>query len=228
MLRAHKVVNIFILKKYFLLFVFWLLFARVNAQYYNYHEFGVGFGFSSTKGYTNVARENNNFAANINTSYNFSPYLPFTAELQYGKLSGGGTTINLDRYGRQYVNNYLALIIHGDLHLGELIDYYDSDILGILKNFYSGTGFGVVFNNNTVQRINLYPQDGSLDYIFPGKDKSVNLLVPLRFGYEYIFYNDLEEPFISLDLGYQHNLVFGSGLDGYNDDPKLFKHNAID
>ena len=107
-----------------------------------------------------------------------------------------------------------------------MIDYSESGILNIVKNFYFGSGVGVVFNNNTVQRTNLYPINGSLDYVFPGSDNSVNLTVPLRFGYEFKFYNDFQEPYMAIDLGYVHNLVFGEGLDGYDDPSTKFKNNA--
>jgi hypothetical protein len=215
------------LKNLYFVFILGLLSQIAKSQSYNYQEFGVGFGVSSTRGYTNVARQDNDFAFNINASYNYSPYLPVTAELQIGKLSGGGTTPNLDRYGRQYLDNYRALYVHIDLQAGELIDYQDSFVLGILKNFYIGTGFGVIEDNNTDQRLNLYPYDGSTSYIFPGKDHAYDPIVPLRFGYEFNIYNQWGEPAFRIDLGYEHNIDLGENLDGYNDNPLIFKHNAL-
>jgi hypothetical protein len=116
--------------------------------------------------------------------------------------------------------------------LGEVIDYSTSDFANFCKNFYFGTGIGVVFNNNTVQRTNVYygesglPNNGPSTYVFPGTNSSVNLDIPLRFGYELKFYNDWTEPFMAVDIGYVHSLVFGEGLDGYNDPPQIFKNNA--
>jgi len=83
-----------------------------------------------------------------------------------------------------------------------------------------------VFNGNTVQRTNVVPENGSLSYVFPGNNSSINFIVPLRFGYEFKFYNDYEEPFMALDIGYIHNMVFGEGLDGYDDPSNKFKNNA--
>ena len=208
-----------------------------NAQMgYNYKEFAIGLDLSYMRGYTNVKRQDNHIAANINFIYNYSPYLPVAAELQFGTLSGGGTKPSLDRYGRKYTNNYEAFILHADFQLGEVIDYSQNDFLNIIKNFYFGTGFGVVFNNNTVQRTNLYdgrtiggeitPNNGPATYVFPGTNSSINLTLPLRFGYEFKIYNDYSEPFMAIDLAYVHNMVFGEGLDGYDDPSNIFKNNA--
>jgi len=215
------------LKKFILFLVFAFAAVVVKAQQgYNYKKFGIGLDVSYERGYTNVQRQDNHIGANINFIYNYSPYIPITAELQFGNLSGGGITRDLDKYGRQYDNHYEAFVLHGDFQLGEVIDYSESNVLNILKNVYFGSGVGVVFNSNTVQRTNLYPENGRLDYVFPGKDASINLTVPLRFGYEFKLYNEYEEPYMAIDIGYVHNMVFGEGLDGYDDPESKFKNNA--
>lgn len=217
------------MKKLILLFVFAFSSIIVKAQAgYNYKEFGIGLDVSYERGYTNVQRQNNHFAGNINFIYNYSPYIPITAEIQFGTLSGGGLTVDKDKYGRKYINNFEALIFRGDFQLGEVIDYSESDVLNILKNFYFGTGVGIFFNNNTVQRTNVILANGSSSYVFPGNNSGINITTPLRFGYEFKFYNEYEEPYMAIDLGYVHNLVFGEGLDGYNDPSNKFKNNATD
>lgn len=195
---------------------------------YNYKEFAVGLDISYERGYTNVNRQDNNIGESLNFTYNYSPYIPITAELQFGKLSGGGLTVDKDPYGRQYVNQYEGLIVHGDFQMGEIIDYSESDVLNALKNFYIGSGVGIIFNNNTDQRTNVIAANGPLTYVFPGKDNSINITIPLRFGYEFKIYNDYEEPYMAIDIGYVHSLVFGEGLDGYNDPESKFKNNASD
>jgi hypothetical protein len=221
------------LKKLILLFTFAFSAIIVKAQVgYNYKEFAVGLDISYERGYTNVNRQDNNIGENLNFTYNYSPYIPITAELQFGKLSGGGLTPDKDPYGRQYTNQYEGLIVHGDFQMGEIIDYSESDVLNILKNFYIGSGVGIIFNNNTVQRTNIYygenglPYLGSSSYVFPGNNTSINITVPLRFGYEFKIYNDYEEPYMAIDIGYVHSLVFGEGLDGYDDPESKFKNNA--
>jgi hypothetical protein len=193
---------------------------------YNYKEFGIGLDVFSEIGFTNVQKQYRHFGESLNFVYNYSPYIPVTAELQFGHLSGGGLTPALDKYGRQYLNNYEGLILHADFQFGEVIDYSQNDLLNILKNFYFGSGGGIIFNSNTVQRTNIYPINGPLTYVFPGSNSSINLTVPLRFGYEFKLYNDYEEPYMTIDLGYTHNLVFGEGLDGYDDPSNKFKNNA--
>ncbi|MDB5025873.1 MAG: hypothetical protein JWP78_3628 [Mucilaginibacter sp.] len=215
------------MKKFILFFVFTFITIIVKAQAgYNYKQFAIGLDISYERGYTNISRQDNNFSENINFTYNYSPYIPVTAELQFGKLSGGGLIASLDPYGRQYTNHYEGLILHGDFQLGEVIDYSESNILNILKNFYFGTGMGIIFNSNTVQRTNVIDANGPRTYVFPGSNASINFTVPFRFGYEFKIYNDYEEPYMAIDLGYVHNMVFGEGLDGYDDPTSKFKNNA--
>jgi hypothetical protein len=199
----------------------------VKAQVgYNYKEFGIGLDISYERGYTNLNRQDYHVGQSVSFTYNYSPYVPITAELQFGTLSGGGLTPKLDRYGRQYTNHFEGLILHGDIQLGELIDYSESYFNSYIKGFYFGSGGGIIFNSNTVQRTNIYPWHGSLDYVFPGSNSSVNLTIPLRFGYEFKIFNEYEEPFMSINIGYVHSLVFGEGLDGYDDPSSKFKNNA--
>lgn len=219
------------LKRYILL-VFTITAALgAKAQSgYNYQEWGWGVGAGYERGYTNITRQDNHVSLNANLVYNYNPYLPIEAEIQVGKLSGGGLAPSQDPYGRQYTNNYKAFILHADFQLGAGIDYEYSWFLKLVKDFYIGAGVGVISNTNQVQRYSIYappyPQPGY--YKFPGSDNSVDLMVPLRFGYEFKFYDSYNEPSAAIDLGYIHNFAFGEGLDGYNDPSSKFKNNSID
>ena len=215
------------MKKLILLFTFVSSAIMVKAQVgYNYKEFGIGLDIFYERGYTNVARQDYHVGQSVTFVYNYSPYIPIAAELQFGTLSGGGLTPALDKYGRMYTNHFEGLIIHGDFQLGEILDYTESYFNSALKGLYFGSGGGIIFNSNTVQRTNIYPQNGSLSYVFPGSNSSMNLTIPLRFGYEFKIFNEYEEPFMSVNIGYIHNLVFGEGLDGYDDPSNHFKNNA--
>lgn len=217
------------MKKLILFFVFAFTAVIVKAQVgYNYKEFAIGLDVSYIRGYTNLAKQYDHFSENVNFIYNYSPYIPITAELQFGTLSGGGLSPAIDKSGRQYTNHYEAFVLHGDFGLGEVIDYSESDILNIVKNIYFGSGVGFVFNSNTVQRYSIYrPAPPNPDaYIFPGSNSSINIMIPLRLSYEIKIYNDFEEPYMSINFGYVHNLVFGEGLDGYDDPSNKFKNNA--
>ncbi len=218
-----------LLKKNFLLFVLVFSSIIVKAQGdYNFMPMGIGAGAGLIRGYTNVAKQNNTLAANINFTYYVSPYLPITLEVQKGRLWGGSRVTDTAR--REYENNYLALYLHGDVQLGQFIDYYYSGINEILKNVYFGSGIGFIDDNVQAQRTNL---KGSVlhpvgSYTFPGTDHSINLAVPIRMGYEFKIYNEYDEPYLRIDIQYTHTVVFGEGLDGYNDPPSHFKNQNPD
>ena len=198
------------------LIVLGLLFAWNSSRGqvgYNYKQFGISFEAGVERAYTNIPKENSNLFTDVKFIYNYSPYIPISAELQFGTFSGGGLKPSDDSLGRAYPNHYESLIFHGDLQLGEVIDYQDSQFMSFLKNFYVGTGVGLMFTSNTVQRTSIYdPQ-----YVFPGRNSSVNLVIPLRTGYEIKFYNEYEEPFFALNTGFNYNIVMGYSLSGYDD-----------
>lgn len=212
------------MKKYFLLFVLILASLFVKAQGdYNYSPLGIGFGVSTIRGYTNLAKQNNTLAGNINFTYNYSPYLPITLLIEDGRLIGGSAIT--DPSGRAYTNNYLAIYLHADLQLGEIIDYDYNAFNEAIKNIYIGGGFGFVSDN--VQNVRFDVRNPSYGN-FPGTDKSINLAIPLRLGYEVKLYNAYDEPFMRVDFEYEHNIVFGEGLDGYDDPPNQFKNQHPD
>ncbi len=190
----------------------------------------VGGDLSYERGYTNITKQFDHIAFNVNAIYNYNPYVPVEAEIQSGTLSGGGLAPDLDPYGREYTNHYVAVIFHVDAQLGSVIDYSDSWILNAIKNFYAGTGFGFVSSSNTVQRYSIYappyPQPGY--YKFPGEDHNFDFMVPLRAGYEFKIFDDYNEPSMAIDIGYVHSFAFAEGLDGYDDPESKFKNNAID
>lgn len=193
-----------------------------------YTPMAVGFGVSTVRGYTNVAQQNNTLAFNGNFTYYATPFIPLTAELQVGRLIGGSRAN--DQFGREYVNNYQALIIHGEIQLGELIDFSGSHFLDIVKDFYAGPGFGFLNNSIQNQRTNLIASPGYPvgSYTFPGSNKGINPMASFRAGYEFKFYNEFDEPYLRLDIEYVHNFVYGEGLDGYNDPPSIFKNEHSD
>jgi hypothetical protein len=219
-----------ILRKLALLFILVCLQLTVKAQdSYNYSQYGIGFFGSSNFPYADLRSGNQGKTYNITGYYNLTPYIPLGLEFQFGSLSGG--SILTDSYKRQYDNHYKAVIVHGDFALGEILNYDGSALLKVFKDFYVGTGVGLINNNMAfIQRTNLI---GSKDqpagtYTFPGKNSGINLMVPLRIGYEYKIYNAYDEPFIGINIGYIHNMTWGEGLDGYTDPSSGFKNNAPD
>ncbi|AYL98498.1 hypothetical protein [Mucilaginibacter celer] len=220
------------MKKYFLLFVLLAASAMAKAQSgFNYYEWGAGFGASYGRGYDDLNRQVAHPGGSLNLTYNYSPYVPMSLEIQFGTLEGGGRTPDKDLYGRYSKNHYKALVLHADMQMGEIIDYDNSFFLNAIKNFYIGTGIGAISNSmkgNDIQRTNLYLYNGPNTYVFPGKNSSVNLMVPIRLGYEFKIYDDYDQVGYTITLGYQHAYTFGEGLDGYNDNSQKFKNNAPD
>ena len=203
--------------------------GTVNAQSgYTYQQIGVGLDVSYIKGFTNVQAQYSHPAYDLNIVYNVTPYLPFSAEFQTGQLSGGGLSPTVDKYGRQYTNNYKAFLIKGDYQLGNDLDYSYDGFAQLIKNVYVGAGLGFILNSNTVQRTNVIPQNGSLSYVFPGTNNSTSPVLALRIGYEFKIYNYYNVPSMALDIGYTHNIAFGEGLDGYNDPNGHFKNSSPD
>ncbi len=194
-----------------------------------YYDYGFGVGASYDKAFADTKRHDAHPGFNFNFTYNFTPFLPLAAEFQFGTLSGGGRTVDKDAYGRYFKNAYKAMVIRADALFGSFINYSDSDVLTALKDLYVGCGAGVIGNNLVdVQRTNLIAANGPLNYTFPGKDNGLNPLVALRVGYDLKINNNFDEPRYHINIGYQYNVTFGEGLDGYNDDPKVFKNNSPD
>ncbi|GAB3923769.1 porin family protein [Mucilaginibacter myungsuensis] len=208
------------------IFITLVLFSAVSfsaqAQY-EFPEWGIGGSVGMVRPYSDTRINDTQRAFALDLFWNYSPYLPFSFEAQTGRLAGGGATA--DPYGRFFVNDYLALDLHGDLQLGEVVDFQGNFLLERLKGFYSGIGVGAMFNNLTsIQRVD--PTNST--YIFPGKEKSVSILVPLRWGYEFKVFNYYDVPIISINLNYTHYLTFAESLDGYDDPSSKFKNNAQD
>lgn len=225
------------MKIYILFFVLGFTVATVKAQSgFNYYEFGAGIGASYGKAEADLKKQDYHPAFSFNFVYNFSPYFPITAELQKGTFSGGGTTPAVDASGRYFTNSYFSFNIHGDVQAGEIMDFGDSWILDRIKGFYIGTGLGFIYNNMTsIERYNRFPNSGSPVYPNPGSDEGfrgknggINLIIPIRFGYEFKIYDDYDQPRYGIDLGIQHYFAPGEGIDGYNDDSKKYKNNATD
>ncbi len=189
---------------------------------------GVGGGISSDHPYTNTHKENNSLSFNVNFTWYDSPYVPISLEITRGKLSGGDITSITD-HSREYVNKYTAIMLRADLQAGEIIDYYGGELSNVLKNFYVGTGIGVVKNDVDNNHFDLFSEGHPAgEYKFYFNNSLTNIAIPVRVGYEFKFYNEYNEPYIRLDIEYQHSVVFGEGLDGYNDPPSKFRNDYPD
>jgi hypothetical protein len=218
--------KILTVKKYILFLIVVFAAGTVKAQSgYTFQNFGVGVDASYIKGYTNVQAQYSHPAFDLNFIYQATPYLPIAVEFQTGQLSGGSNTDpSIDKYLRQYTNNYKAFLIRADYQLGNDLDYTYDGFLQIIKNAFIGTGLGFIMNSNTVQRTDVH----NPSYVFPGTDNAISPVIPIRVGYEFKIYNYYNVPNMAIDIGYIHSFAFGEGLDGYNDPSNKFKNNAPD
>jgi len=195
-----------------------MLFIIINAvaraqNGFDYHQFSLGTGVGATLAYGNTDTKVTKSAYNFNINYNATPFLTYTLETQFGQLAGGSP---YDYYQRQFTNTYFAIMAHADLQLGELIDYEHNEAANTLKNIYVGTGIGVMTNAITYIQLSIPPglsSNGS--NIYPFLPASVNVVVPLRAGYEFKLFNYYDMPRYRIDFGYSFNTALGKGLDGY-------------
>ena len=155
------------MKKFILFFVFALSVIVVKAQEgYNYKEFAIGLDLGYERGYTNVQKQFNHVSENINFTYNYSPYIPVTAELQFGTLSGGGITPLLAPYGvtaARFFMNGITSTTSG------------VDIVGAYRiptEHYGRFNLSLAWNNNNTV-INKLPTDNALATVSPAPAPSL-------------------------------------------------------
>ena len=200
--------------------LFTLLFSAIavvsKAQIgYDYAQYDLGLGGAYNQVYGDA--ESVKGTASVAASFNFNqtPYANYIFELQGGRLEGGDVK---SATGRYFKNSYTALVFRGQLQAGELIDYSGGGIMAGLKNLYVSTGVGYVLNNmKSINRTSstLKYEDGTPFYT-GGLDKSNELYIPARIGYEFKFFNQYSQPSFKLDIGYQINFDLTDNLDGFN------------
>lgn len=227
MLSGLMIIKYTLLKKISLIIAFVVISFSVSAQIgYNYDQFSLGVGINSVKinGDLNKAYRQASYSANL--SYHFTPFVTFSAEAQFGRLNSANADSTKTYYGEQSSNKFTTIMFNADVQLGEFINYNDdfsaipilTKILNGAKNIYIGTGAGVIFN-----KMDYINRQDFLDpnIILGGLDKSNELIIPVRIGYEYKIYNAYDEPQIRINLGYQINYAIGDNMDGF----KMGLHN---
>ncbi|MBE7177664.1 MAG: outer membrane beta-barrel protein [Mucilaginibacter polytrichastri] len=188
-------------------------FSTAKAQLgYNYPKIDIGGGLSRNVAYTDAETLKSTLAIHANVGYNISPFTNLIAEYQRGKFRGGDAVNTLS--GREFTNQFNSLAIRLQFQAGEFMNYQKNAVFNALKNVYVGGGIGVMANNITqINRQSIQITD--YEYITPGKDKSTELFVPVRIGYEIKLYNEYDEPRVKFDIGYQHNFMLDDNLDGF-------------
>lgn len=178
----------------------------------------IGAGLGVTQSWADLAKRDFGLAGYGALDYYFTPFLSLGLEGQMGEINGGD--VYTDRHLRQFINRYKAFNLNGKVYLGSLIDYHRSGFANAIKGLYAGAGVGVVMNK--MRFVVREKPDGS-GYIFGGKDKSNDLLVPLNLGINFNFMDRYGYYKYGVNLNYQVSVTAGEGLDGYENPPIKFK-----
>lgn len=209
------------MKKINLLFL--VLFASISASaQYNYYKFSAGAGLGITQYFGDVAENPIKKAITTSLDYNINPFVSAGIEYQFGSITGGDSVNNAHK--RYFLNKYSAIIANGRIQLGQVVDADQGTVLYALRGVYLGTGIGFI-SNKMDPVVRVQPGTG---YVFPGEDKSSNLLIPANIGINFDIPDQWGFTRYKVGLNYQFNVTFGEGLDGYNDPPIKFKNNNPD
>lgn len=181
---------------------------------YDYAQYDLGLGGAYNTVYGDAQTTKGTPSAAVSFNFNQTPYANYIFELQAGTLEGGD---KLSTTGRYFKNSYTALVFRGQLQAGEILDYSGGGIMGGLKNLYLSTGVGYVLNNmkdiNRVSQKLQYPNGDP--FYSGGLNKSNELYIPARIGYEFKFFNQYSQPSFKIDVGYQLNFDLTDNLDGF-------------
>lgn len=208
-----------------ILTAFWSLLLCLNASAQsNFYKIALGAGAGITKSYTDVAKHDYGLSGYGTFDYFFTPFISLGLEGQMGEINGGD--VFTDPHNRQFINRYKAVTLNGKLYLGALMDYRRNTFANTIKGLYVGTGAGLVMNK--MRYIVRTKPDDESGYVFPGKDSSKDLLVPLNIGITFNFMNRDGYYRYGLNFNYQTNITLGEGLDGYDDSPVRFKNGSPD
>ncbi|PWS28010.1 hypothetical protein DHW03_10645 [Pedobacter yonginense] len=173
--------------------------------------------------YTDVNKGKIGYTTTAAIDAKLLPFISFGLEGQYGLVKGGD--INSDPHNRQFSNQYLSYTANGKIILDEV---FDSDFV---RGLYFGAGVGLI--QNKITQVVRYKPDTEvkyppLGYLFPGQDKSINIVVPANLGFNF-FISDVSGLYkFAFNANAQLNYTFGEGLDGYNDPEGRFKNNKAD
>lgn len=194
-----------------------ILYVNAAAQS-NFYKLGLGGGVGLTQSFADLNKHDFGLSGYGTLDYYLTPFISLGMEGQFGEINGGD--VYKDPNMRQFINTYKAVNLNGKLALGALIDYKHSDFANVIKGLYVGAGVGAIMNK--MKFVVREKPDGS-GYIFPGKDKSTDLLVPLNLGINFNFADRSGYYRYGLNVNYQSNITLGEGLDGYDDSPIRFK-----
>jgi len=184
---------------------------QLNAQdYFSQLTFGASAG--ATKAFSGASTHKNGIAFGGNIGYYPTPYINFTLEGQGGKLVGSPAAATLYKNKKTFTNNYLSFVFGANVTLGSFYDNPEDGAHKYISPLYFGGGIGLV--NNRVTRLDEF----TLQTVTV--PNHMNLVIPIKIGYEFTAVTQDEIPVLKVDLSYSANFT-GRGIDGYYDTPVL-------
>lgn len=184
---------------------------QLKGQDY-FRELTFGASAGATKALSGATVHKNDIAFSGNIGYYPTPYVNFTLEGQGGKLVGSPAAATLYKNKKTFINNYQSFVFEANVTLGSFYDNPEDGLHKYISPFYFGGGLGLV--NNRVTRLDEFTLE---TVIVP---KHINLVVPVKIGYEFTAATKDEIPVLKVDLSYSVNFT-GRGIDGYYDTSAL-------
>jgi hypothetical protein len=169
---------------------------------------GAGAGFESASAGNQINKFELAYFGNV--SYYFNPYIDVKLQVQAGKLTGASFNYLNDHNQKNFVNNYLAVFLEGDVQAGMFFDESDNVFINASRGFYFGIGAGLM--NNKVMNSNFKNNPQLVNSV-----NSTSWVLPVKFGYEYNLINQDAQPLLKIEGSYSFNYTTGKGLDGYSD-----------
>lgn len=143
--------------------------------------------------------------------YDFSPFLSFGFEGQYGKLRGEDDVHHLRYYSS--TNKYISATANFRVAFGQFFNFERrNDLHDIIERLYLGVGAGVIHNKITFED---HP-DGSSSTIYGDPHPYGNyLLIPMNLGTNIDLPGVLGIDRVSINPNFQLNYVNSLYLDGF-------------
>jgi len=171
-------------------------------------QYDLGLTAGTNTSHTDFQNARTSYSFGAHFTYNYTPYLNYIAEFQTGSVKAD--TIYIPGYS--FLNNYTSIAFRAQLQAGELIDYSQSKLNNVLKNFYVSAGVGVIYTDLQVFNYDLLESE----------TKGSTVFIPFKLGYELKLFNSYNEPWAKVDIGYQLFYFTSDNFDGltsgkYND-----------
>lgn len=202
------------------MFIIGCLFCSFASGQYNYYRLSVGLNTGVTQALADVEKIVMKPTMILTGDYHITPFSFAGIEIQKGNISGGDKVA--DPHLRFFNNSYMAVMLNARTQLGQFVDFESSNLLYAIRGFYIGTGVGIV-NNKMADVVRLKPGTDP-PYKFPGLDKSTDLVVPINTGISFNVVDKWRFTKFIFSINYQSNILFGEGIDGYNDPKAIFRN----